>query len=88
MALPSSYGPVQTDEQGRRYVVHKPTGIIYYIREEYTAAARRAKAGPVIKFSRHPNASKPAKPAAKHRPPHYHTAPEFARATFIEGSAP
>jgi hypothetical protein len=81
----NTFSGVKLDETGRRYVVHKPSGTIYYVREE----SERGKPNPYAPsaatiYSRHPNAA----PAVKARKPKPAIVPRYARATFIEGSEP
>jgi hypothetical protein len=67
MALPVTFSEVKTDEQGRRYVVHKPSGVVYYVRDDHPVWGRKNnKSGPVTVYSRSERAAqKKAKKAAK-----------------------
>ena len=85
--LPIEFTTPRIDEQGRRYVIHEPSGVKYFLRDEKP----KGNAPAVTVYSRNAeggrNYSKPkAKPAR--RAVQQTEGDGFARATFIEGSAP
>jgi hypothetical protein len=86
MPLSLDFTPPQTDATGRTFVVHKPTGMKYLVREQdnpkgHVTSYRRMTSAAVET----PQPQAPRAPKAKHRP---HSHDHFARATFIEGSEP
>jgi hypothetical protein len=67
MGLPTTFSGVKTDEQGRRYVIHEPSGVIYFVRDDHPVWGRNAKHGPVTTYSRsaEKRAAKKAKKAQR-----------------------
>jgi hypothetical protein len=83
--LPPQFSTPRVDAQGRRFVIHEPSGVRYYVRES------DSRGGHVTTYSRSPD----ARPQQQQRPPRRQQAPQqrprvadLARATFIEGSEP
>jgi len=81
--LPIEFSTPRLDEHGRRYVVHSVTGTRYYVREQ------NERGGHVVTYARSPDAKpQPRPPRRQQAPQQRPRVAEFARATFIEGSAP
>lgn len=69
--LPNTFGPVQHDEQGRAYVVHKPSGVIYFVKDEVVRRGRATGATVTTYTPSQPHvdmsmAHKQRKPARQH----------------------
>ena len=84
--LPEDFTTPRLDEQGRRFVIHEPTGVKYFIREidhpkgNVTAYSRSAN----TEYRKPPQKAK----AKQQRRQLQSVGDGFARATFIEGSEP
>ena len=87
MGLPIEFSTPRIDEQGRTFVVHQPTGVKYFVRERDHPSGhvtQYSRSASVVEYRGPKQKRKAARKAARKEP----EGDRFARATFIEGSAP
>jgi hypothetical protein len=63
MALPKSFTEIRIDPQGREFVVHRPTGVRYYIDRKADPLVRST-----VSLSQQPHGERAATPSAPRAP--------------------